>query len=1825
MGQKRRPGKAPGGLARPENKSGADGKVQEPEVIGSEAPLKSECDKALIALRRGNSPKAVKLIKDATQKYPLVALGHRVNGHIHLKVANMIEDATVKQRHFRTALEAAKQATSLSARSVEYAHFYAQLLFEAASDSKGYDEVIRECERALNVEEPIDPAKESLQEENAQELQTPEARINHVQTELKQMVQKANLASLSTWVKTFNTGNGEEKLRFLQVRKLAEDPMEQRVAQPKRPHEVKKSVKTVEERRKEIEVRVAAARLLQQRQDSAEPGSANGDAGEEGEGGSGKRRPGDKRRKDAAAGRRGGAKMRPSEERLERVKPFWTSAAPDVKQSMLDISIEDLKQNLAASKNSEAAEVLAEALQFAQDKKTWRFWVCCRCSERFTEAQEHMQHVMHTHIGKLTPKQQKVLPQDLEPEWVEMLMEEDVKPINAPAAIKLLIESAHATPAAVAEEGGPAAAAAAEGEEPGVLGIGARGKGGGAGPGPSDSASERSGSLSSRDSSSSLENYVDPVFASLEESAPGSSIMLVHADGGAEGEPAGGSTKGVGGAAHGHGHTCNGDCQRRGGKAGGAADAPSPPDLPLVEDEERQKLLGRVHHLFRSLMKVKCLSGEQVLKVVQYAIDELQSLVPEPGVQYEFNPSPLYLRFLDAGQLKNIIKYLADLGHTCGLERLMHQEAAAAAAAGGDGCKAQAEPEDDIIQDRLLLNEEFTQLLLDERVLKEVSPDPPEAASGGGGEDSSTKPAGPAREGGADLPESKGVHREEEQGGGKGEADKGLERKAQEANGKRAKGELEEDASEANVHAGDSQRDGKEEAQISPLAENGVSLELEGPPATEAGSLASQAVGDGKLSDSGRAPEERSKGARERLSAAEGAAGGAGRDNPEAKKETPHRAKAAAPKKKQRYKGQEAKEVTERGGDAEKLLRDMQKGGESAAPSGRASEENEEEQAAAGPAQQQQQQRVEEAEQEQEVAAGEGGPKEPVEGSPQPNGLTAGKEVVAKPGGETRRKKGGCDEEEEGEEQETETEPEEGEDQQEQEAEDVEKEGKVVQLIEDPSLRRPLPLMQVKDDEAGPPPPHVELQLAWIFGRMEYELLPSAWRQHREEVLHKGREICESLKKELAHIQGLCEKKRELVAYEDALHRVEKLCAEAKDRAAAAGGGGGRGGEGRHSRRRGHDHVLKGRLEELRHALGTTHQHSNSRKVELEVLQSVLRDAQNVQVCAEQLPPSLQRRRRRLLRQGPCALGLPGLLFAQVPRFGFQDALTMASRSIGDGDDDDESARLMEHLNKADLRVETAINTQRDNLANEQNQIDAKLMRSLDTLSKVENGLTLTCVLDYRMPVLPLVKALLQKSDAAQEAFLAELAKDEKPARAPDSSKAPREKLREKKKSRDSRKGKDQKEDLLASSHSEAPSSASSGGFSAPPLPTPAAAFDGYRPPLPGMSGMSGGADTQRSYGAVLAHDSAPLDTAVAGAAGSMDVSPAAAMNRASPEPGAAVASGEGQVDGPGHVAPPGGVQGGVVRQSWAAMAAAPKRAAPGHEKSASSWERQTRGGGTAVVPVDHDDEAEDDDMRFQADLQAAMQRSLDEAQQQSRHVNGFKLYGGPTAGALPAQSVASPPVSGSSAAAFRTVSSSGSLSSCETGLLDGDGSSSASTALPLVPAAAGAAAAAQDDAGQGLQNEVGQYNCFLNVVIQFREELLREGSGEHVHQGDPCVVCALRGIFVALSTPGGSRRECHKEAVAPTALRLALSAMYSETEFFQQVKVILWLLLGPVGPYMFPPWVLGWQKSRESLEDISLTVEAIDTDMDIGVIYRGLAGPHPVQLVSVEKKGSRF
>ncbi|KAL7098685.1 hypothetical protein ACP275_09G033600 [Erythranthe tilingii] len=377
----------------------------------SYSAIKLECQRALTALRRGNYTRALRLMKDFSSKYensPHASLIHRVHGIVCVKVAFLMEDTNAKQRHLRNAIESARKAAMLCPNSVEFGLFYASLMYEAVDETKEYEKVVQECKRALAIENPVDPAEESLQEESQNKISTAEERVAHVQNELRSLIHKTILASLKA------LEIREENFWPIPITRVPEDP-----------NEIKKVAKTPEERRKEIEERVTAARFVQQNSEYAQlknegDNTKNDSKGPENGPGSGSR------------------KNTSTDERRDLVRTFWNSMNLDGRKECLRIKISDLKAHFSPSKDGLPSEMFDEALYFGETYKVWRFWECCRCNEKFADSGSLMQHVVQEHMRSLLPKTQSVLPQNVDNEWAEMLLNIPWKPLDLNTSITML-------------------------------------------------------------------------------------------------------------------------------------------------------------------------------------------------------------------------------------------------------------------------------------------------------------------------------------------------------------------------------------------------------------------------------------------------------------------------------------------------------------------------------------------------------------------------------------------------------------------------------------------------------------------------------------------------------------------------------------------------------------------------------------------------------------------------------------------------------------------------------------------------------------------------------------------------------------------------------------------------------------------------------------------------------------------------------------------------------------------------------------------------------------------------------------------------------------------------------------------------------------------------------------------------------------------------------------------------------------------------------------------------------------------------------------------
>ncbi|CAL5369186.1 unnamed protein product [Camellia sinensis] len=156
--------------------------------------IKLQSDLALNALYGRNKSKALKIMKEACPRYKNSALVYCAQANVQHLASRDIGDKSTKLRYLKNALESARRAVSLSPKSLEFANFYVYLLYDLSICGTDYEEVVRECKRALSIDDPIDPATETSQNES--HLNTAEERIAHMQESLQMLVQRCKIASL---------------------------------------------------------------------------------------------------------------------------------------------------------------------------------------------------------------------------------------------------------------------------------------------------------------------------------------------------------------------------------------------------------------------------------------------------------------------------------------------------------------------------------------------------------------------------------------------------------------------------------------------------------------------------------------------------------------------------------------------------------------------------------------------------------------------------------------------------------------------------------------------------------------------------------------------------------------------------------------------------------------------------------------------------------------------------------------------------------------------------------------------------------------------------------------------------------------------------------------------------------------------------------------------------------------------------------------------------------------------------------------------------------------------------------------------------------------------------------------------------------------------------------------------------------------------------------------------------------------------------------------------------------------------------------------------
>ncbi|XP_059670268.1 uncharacterized protein LOC132315870 [Cornus florida] len=359
--------------------------------------IKTECEAINNAIECGDHTEALRIAKEVCLRHESSAFAHSIQSSVYFSIASEFsENSLEKQEQLKNAVERARQAVLLSPCSIVFAFLYASLLYEA----KAYQEVVQECERALLIHSPTDPMKDTIGYESYFKGSTTEQRIIKVKKELQNLVKDSKAAQV---------GNNK-KVPLVKT------------TQPNKSQQVTKMAE--EERGKEIQEQVEEERILKQNSDSVLS---------------------QKDEKSSLLTKlkklRTNSKMKNImswASRTEQLQSYFKSMSDDKKLGLLETRICDLRAHLSSFKDRLAEEIMSEAVSFAEDTNSWRFWACCCCDEKFVDSASYLNHIKQKHIGNLSLELQSVVPVEVDARWVETLVNGPWKPVDTSAAVRII-------------------------------------------------------------------------------------------------------------------------------------------------------------------------------------------------------------------------------------------------------------------------------------------------------------------------------------------------------------------------------------------------------------------------------------------------------------------------------------------------------------------------------------------------------------------------------------------------------------------------------------------------------------------------------------------------------------------------------------------------------------------------------------------------------------------------------------------------------------------------------------------------------------------------------------------------------------------------------------------------------------------------------------------------------------------------------------------------------------------------------------------------------------------------------------------------------------------------------------------------------------------------------------------------------------------------------------------------------------------------------------------------------------------------------------------
>ncbi|KAK9194816.1 hypothetical protein WN944_005523 [Citrus x changshan-huyou] len=280
---------------------------------------------------------------------------HHAQAFIHYQLAMRSRDRGAVRHHIDEAAISARQASILCPSSTILAHFCACTLYDLATSDQEYDEVIKECNRALEIKNPTDEISSFFFKDPSQDWE-----IEKTKQELRDLINKC-----------------ERKKRWV----------------------------AISSERRANESANAATERVQSNQNQLRS-------------------------------------LRYSPKIflvcLDTAKSFWnTEMSAEAKSNFFQVRIEELERVLIYGTQK---DLFLEAIKFAKERKTWRFWECGECCTIFNEWHSCMGHLRVSHDLKFQHHVLKILPIKVDNDSVELITKGGWKPVDTTEAARKCLE-----------------------------------------------------------------------------------------------------------------------------------------------------------------------------------------------------------------------------------------------------------------------------------------------------------------------------------------------------------------------------------------------------------------------------------------------------------------------------------------------------------------------------------------------------------------------------------------------------------------------------------------------------------------------------------------------------------------------------------------------------------------------------------------------------------------------------------------------------------------------------------------------------------------------------------------------------------------------------------------------------------------------------------------------------------------------------------------------------------------------------------------------------------------------------------------------------------------------------------------------------------------------------------------------------------------------------------------------------------------------------------------------------------------------------------------